>query len=433
MLNKTQLEKLRESHPALTNIFLKHQHTPLREYSKQLFLKSPGIIEDILLESFRYEWEQTGYSVSLTEKACSQLMAAPVLQTAHHVTPTHGPTFTTIDLTCLSGLLENQIYLVAANSGVAFSNTAWSGALSYGDIPLEQLLERNSRLYNQSLRSQKERSLHGDQESRISLIPSKSRDQLVYGTRIETSLTDTYRDFTPDLRKIILPPMENQLYSRWASRACAHLQEHVFLKNPFLIFDINQVVRRYLIAILKGNRDHPIKSLLFSSITQKRFSGLFRQNSLFLSGYQGKKSQKIENLFLIDGKLQGKKSGLIAFDKDYIIDKLLSQEYSPGLILVFFIIRFLNPIRCLGSFNQIEYLESHRKSWMEVRADFDLNLKADGAESLTTGRLFLDQRPIWPLDLALKGENIDAGAFLDMEMGNFWGYTLNQLTRQQAC
>ena len=116
-----------------------------------------------------------------------------------------------------------------------------------------------------------------------------------------------------------------------------------------------------------------------------------------------------------------------SIDKLY---QLLSDDHiCPGVFIVFLVLKFLNGIRCLGSFNQIEYLENYRKTWQQLDLNWKLDLSDDIMNSLTSGRLLVDNRPVWPLDLFMKQEQLSIEEFSSWKLGKLWEPIVNQLSK----
>ncbi|NQU65330.1 MAG: hypothetical protein HQ517_13745, partial [SAR324 cluster bacterium] len=368
------------------------------------------------------------YDPPLIQKALAQLLEIPVLQTSHHITPTHGPTFLALDLICQSGLQPSQLYLVAANSGVSFSNSAWSGALSYGFLPLEHLYRPESAAYRQALKADRERTAHGNTEQRISLIPSRQRDQLLFGTLLTDYQTRLFPQFSERLQGILPEMVPNRPFSQWSAMAAAKIQNRIFCDRKILIFDINRVAARYLVDILTNQPEHPCAVLLSNAKKSQEIFSVFADPPMFLGSYRGKKSAKVDPLFWRGRGLEGLKTGYRELSRQDLIQQLEDGRLCPGIFLLFFILRFLNGIRCLGSFSQVRYLEQFRLLWEKAGTGWNLDLEPDFHDSLTTGRLYQNDHPVWPLDLALNQQHISVESFSEVEMGHFWSPIVKQLT-----
>ena len=432
MAESEPLSNLKNSHPELAEIFGEAWQTPLKAYAEKLYRKNPREIEPELITAFDQELASMGYEPSFIRVILKQLKDIPVLQTSHHITPTHGPTFLAIDLICFSGLQPSQLYLIGANSGVAFSNSAWSGALSYGSLSLEDLLRPDSTAYHRALKADKDRSTHGDPDRRISLIPSRQRDQLLFGQDLTSYQTELYNQFSDGLQNL-MPRMEiAQPFSQWSALAATQTQNQVFKNRKSVIFDINRVISRYLVNILLNQPDHPCSVLLSNAKKSSEILSAFETPPMFLGSYQSKKSDKVNPLFWKGQGLDGLKTRYEEIRRQELIRQLEEHILCPGLFLLFFILRFLNGIRCLGSFSQIRYLERFRQSWEALRTGWDLELEPDFRSSLTTGRLFQNGCATWPMDLAINQQSLAVEDFSDVEMGYFWKPIVKQLTNITA-
>ena len=130
----------------LKEIKEKYSDYTIQRYARQCYDYSAAKLDDLFLDCFKQELINSGYQKD-SNQILQQFKNNPVLQTAHHLTATNGPTFTAIDLVSLMGL-EEKYYLVGVFSGVPFSNPAWSGSLSYGDIALEKMIQKTSPFFS---------------------------------------------------------------------------------------------------------------------------------------------------------------------------------------------------------------------------------------------------------------------------------------------
>lgn len=421
------LDRLAEDFPAVTSVFKTHWETPLKEYAAELYHHPATSLEPELKEAFAMEWGVMGLDQKTIDDCLEKLEKNPVLQTSHHVTPTNGPTFLAIDIISQLGLKESDIYLVAASSGVAFSNTAWSGAISYGEIPLEQLVKKDTPLYLKEWKAAQDRQRDGTGDNRISLISAKMRDQLLYGSNISEGMVEIYSQFSDELKALLVEPQEGQSYSVWACLNCSRLQQRVIGHSPEFYFDSNRVIANYLIAILRNPSDHFIKDMLFKAGLSDRVNELFDHPGLFLKRYKGKKSSKIEELGWKNGGTDGSRSGWTEYQPETLADALRDEEICPGVFLQFLVFRFINGLKCLGSFHQTEYLERYRKQWLEGEFGRELKLDPDPFPALTTGRLLTNEREVWPLDLAWHRAKVPLEYLPSQAMSHLWEPIVQQL------
>ncbi|MDX2470358.1 MAG: hypothetical protein QNL04_07260 [SAR324 cluster bacterium] len=423
------LEQIQKTHPQLASIFAKNWELTLDEYAPKLYQTDSVKLEPLFLSAFEQTLQGNGYSPVEIKSATAQLLKKPVFQTSHHLTPTHGPTFFTLDLQCLSGLGESEPLLIGANSGVSFSNTAWSGALSFQDLELGQLLKLDSPLFRQTQKAQSEREAHGEMQKRISLIPSKLRDQLVFGEAAPLNLVEAYAQMTEPLQALLPVPKEGQDYSAWALQAARNIQKSIF-GVELIVFDINQLVCNYLVALLEKDAEHPLCLFLFDGKKIEAFNQTQGNPFGFLGSYKGKKSSKVEILSWDGSKVTGPKRGEKTFTPQGLAQELRSGRICPGIALVFLTLHFFTHIKCLGSFNQIEYLSSMKNGLTALELDFDL--PEIGGESLTTGRLLKGGKGYMPLDLAMNKLKINPQDFTQKTMGDFWDYYLKRLIDESS-
>lgn len=428
MLVTERLDILKKERPIVASVFEKNWQRSLKDFSQSLFDWRPTKVEGALKNAFRFEFREMGVSESEIGGFLSQIEELPVLQTSHHVTPTNGPTFLAYDLISLSGLPEGKIYPVAANSGVPYSNAAWSGSISYGDLPLESLLKPGSELYKRTIKSTRNRQEDGDSDLRISLIPSRSRDQLLFGSGITADQVQYFNTFSDAFKERIVSPEPFDVYSHWACSTCSSLQQRLFSGRKIFYFDINRVIAKYLAEILLSGKAHPIRDLFYDPSISDAVNESFDEPTLFLGSYKGKKSFKIESLKWDSQGTLGIKSGVISYRPEELAKALSEKRLCPGIFLQFLVLRFINGIHCLGSFNQLDYLESYRLGWEKLKTGWNLDLAADYETTLTTGRIVLEEGALWPLDLAMKDETLKISEYLNKPMSAFWFPILDQLT-----
>lgn len=429
MLDPLRLEALAVTRPELAAVFETYQNHAVKAYAELLYPKdAPGVkIEPALQDAFREEMSCMELDPDLIERALQALLKTAVLQTSHHITPTNGPTFLTIDMITLLGLPSGMPYLVGANSGVPFSNSAWSGAISYGDLTVEQLVDRDSPLFHSSTKAATERKQHGETDQRISLIPAKYRDKLLFGTHQTAQLEKVTRQLSAPVQSLFTPTLVDHPYTLWAAKNCSRIQNQILDRSDIIYLDINRVIKRYLVKILSSKNVHPVEQLLFDPEILKTVNRLFDNPNMFLGNYKGKKSFKVEPLKWDGVHLISEKKGQQSLTKKEMMERLANDELCPGLLLLFFILQFVNQIRCLGSFNQVEYLETFRQNLQQLEME-GLHLNKDVAPSLTCGRLKVEGAFLHPMDMAIRQETVDLEAFAGLKMNHLWQPILEQLT-----
>lgn len=414
---------MQDTHSHLTKIFQKYWDTPLEEFSNLLYKKEVEFdLEEILLESFQEEWLSMGASQHFVEQARHQLEKQPVLQTSQHITPTNGPTFLAVDLISLAGLQSNQRYLVGATSGIPFSNSAWSGALSYDKIPLNSIVREGTSAFKKTTLAMQERQNHGDSELRISLIPSKWRDRLVHTSSISSFQVELAQQLTEKCQDQLAPLQLETPYSHWAAKTCSRIQNKVLNSQQIFYFDISQVIRRYLIKVFSEKPQHPLFQIFFQTNIKEAVQKAFGVPTLFLGSNKGKKSFKLQPLQWKEQGFFTNKGEHFPMTPEDLVEKLENREICPSLLLKFFILRFLNGIHCLGSYKQIEYIEDYRKTWESLSPllNWKMDLQHNSPLSLTTGRLFIDQQAQYPFDLALQNQSLDRQALNQKPMSYYW-------------
>lgn len=418
------LEDLREGRPRLAFCFERHWHTPLSEYAKLLYQPGEARFSPLFELALRREFQRVGHSDQEAQEALTLLKKKPVLQCAHHVTPTHGPTFLTLDVISLNGLEPQESYLIGASSGIPFSNSAWSGALSYQQLELEELL-RPGKAFKQAQEAQREREAHGDSDRRLSLIPAKLRDQLLFGEVVPESLELLYEQMTDPLKELIEPPKAGGSFSSFALKTAGKIQERI-LGRKVLPFDLNRLVADYLVLLYDQEPTHPLIQLLGDQETIAKLNEDREHPLQLLSSYQGKKSKKLEPLLYTGSELIGPKAGALPTNLANLIEGLRQEQLCPGILLTFIVVAFTEGLHVLGSFNQIDYIHQVHARLQGLGLNW-IQQEPIGP-SLVTGRMLHGGFPLMPLDLALRNQRLEAEHYGGLTMGELWQHYLDRLT-----
>ena len=395
----------------------KYKEYTLHDYATTLFsIQYKRVFHDEILINVLYEAIlQQGYTSEKTKNIVKDFLQSPIIQTTHHLTLTNGPTFNTIDILALCAIPQDKNYLVGACSCIPFSNIAWSGALNYGDIPSTSIIKKDSPLFFHTQKSIKDRLQDGTQEKRISLISSQYRDSLVYQKKIDEKISDAVDCLEIDLLQVIPHPSKFTYYTDWALKACSNLQKKILQRNNIVYFDINKVTADYLIAIL-SNEEHIITHILTTQKQHTYFAERIPNEPLFFASNQ-KKIQKIQPITFLTLQTWYKEKLELA---EKITELLKNRELCPSNFLVFLTFIFLNNIRCLGSYLQIEYLENYRQLLMKSPLFFYFHLYDERENTFSYARIKKNGTWLWPLDIFVSKENINVESFSEISMKEFW-------------
>lgn len=357
------------------------------------------------------ELARVGQSAVLPE-----LLRRRVLATAHHVTPTNGPSFLALDA-ILTASGEHGV--VAAYSGVAFSNAAWSGALSFAGDPASVLLPDTATWRGFQSAARDRRRDAGQTERRVSLIPSRWRDGLLYRHRLPADLSQRLSELTPAARACLAEGGED--WPTWALSSCAAIQRAV-LGGGLTYLDLNRAVAGYLVRILR-QPDHPLSRLLLDPDLSAAMASRSPQ-PWFYAGRVSRKAEKIDLLRPVDGWLCGRGEVRIPMTAEALSAALEAGRICPGLLLCFAALGILNPFRCLGSFNQIAYQSAFSA---HLAACGLAEVRPDPGPVLLTGRLLGEHGPIYPLDLAASGQRLPGVS--GWPMSRLWKPIVERLLR----
>lgn len=404
---KTFINSLKEvKRPFLAQILEKIWELPLYEYANSLWEKSDFFspMEFELIEAFETEFLRIGVNINEVKSLSSKLEKTRVVQTATHLTATEGPTFLALHHLALLRMPPQETYFVGTYSGVSFANSAWSGCLNYSNrFDLEDLISSQFHGLVDLKRSNEDRS-RDSLEKRISLIPGKMRDSRVFKSKIPEKLINLLDNFTDPIRKVAPPAKIGNDFSIWANQFCANQLRYIIKDKSILYFDINEVIRSYLLKVLK-NSAHPIHCLFFNEKIRKHVFNIFSPKiPLFTVEVSLDNKIRHQSVFLGKGELKGQNYNL-ELSLENLLQELEKGILCPGLFLMFTSLSFLNGFNCFGSFEQVEYLSEFRERWLKTNLlDQDV-VRLAKISSLTSGRC-IDEfgNAVYPLDLLMGFE-----------------------------
>ncbi len=393
----------------LKQIKEKYSDYTIQRYARQCYDYTEAKLDDLFSDCFKQELADSGYQKD-SNRILQQFKNNPVLQTSQHLTPTNGPTFTAIDLISLIGL-EEKYYLVGVFSGVPFSNRAWSGCLSYGDIALEKVIQKTSPYYPQLIKENKDRNRDLVSENKIRLIFSNFRDDLVFGSSFEKYRLELWGAMQEKMLHYFPKPKDNSAFSNWNMKCCSNLQVELFGGKKIIYFDICRLIKNYITKAIKQKTPLLKKFFLSFKTIEKNLNPIW-----FYSRKEKKKSWKIQPLFVQDLPFFTKKNevcwtSMLAF--------LQEKNYCPATFITFFILVFCCGIRCLGSFYQVEYLAYYEKCLENIFEKDEITIP-DRSKTFTSGRLKEKGILVYPLDYILEQKNLNLKNYQEKKMSFLW-------------
>ncbi len=419
----------RLNRPMLARYWERWAEAPLIDYAKTLW-EPPARQVPLEPELERALWKvgrQQGWSAARCARVWSQLKEQRIVQTATHVTPTEGPTFLGIHRLSLVGKPPEADYLVAAYSGVPFSNAAWSGALSYGAVTqLSDVLDPKNTHFREAQRAEIDRRRDGA-DLRLSLIPSSWRDGLVYRAEIPQRSHELSPSLCPRSQEIFPDFQDYQDYSSWALRSSEQQLQRLFPEQQIHYWDVNEWITAYLLEVLP-QADHWLTRLLFDKDKPAGGPSIF-EAPWFVTEILHKQKRKVENLTPRDAALRGQ-TVTLPLNPETLSEALQNQRLCPALLPTFLVLRFANGLRCWGSFEQIEYLDELRARLEHLDHFSEKHTQRDETPTLTTGRVLTKTgEPVYPLDVCLENQTLPA---LPTTLGEWWQPLLAKLKPRNA-
>ena len=327
--------------------------------------------------------------------AAQVILRRRVAPTAHHVTPTNGPGFLAADWIASAG--GDEPVVVLAWSGVSLSNTAWSGCLSFTGPLFRPGSPTAHRM--RKARADRQRDA-GHTEERVWLFPARQRDALLYRLPIPERLPAVLDDLLP-AAAAVLPAPAAEDFPTWALRACAAVQQTV-LDRPLVYLDLNRLMADYLSEAMRAP-GHPLAVLMASP-------GPLAEGLPGMSWLYARRGRKVASLVPDSGGFAGRG---VSVSADAVEAGLREGTLCPGLVPSFAALTCLNPIRCLGSFNQVRYLTALRTAWGAPPVRHP---------TLVAGRAALPEgQEAYPLDLLMSGTGLRVEG---VRMGDLWARLL---------
>ena len=383
------IENLKSSNQTyLANDIEKNWSKTVLEYSKELWnFNDETKIENELLNAFVKEWKRIGIEDSDIEKAKNSFLKYKTLQTAPHLGLTESARMLTVNWLSTRGLPNDAYYLVGMFSGIPFSNLTKPGCLNFSNAHRISEIISDGEI--------------NDTEQKISLFPSILQDRIVYGSTVPEKMVGLISNLNPEIKKYFAIPTIGESYTKYALGSVAKIEKEILNIKNAIYFDINEVIRNYLLEVLK-NDSHVIYKILFDNEYKSKIEKEFGDEAiLFYGTYLSSKYESMEKLYIKNGTLHGQHHD-IEITPENITERIGNGSLCPGLFLVYLILTFINHIQCLGSFAQAEYLPRYGEGLFNTGLLEPDLIKNAPVNNLTTGMLpDPNLHDITPLDILL--------------------------------
>lgn len=420
-----QLENEHKYH--LANVIKNNWDKTILEYSKGLYDYKPHIIVEKELEkAIKKTALSYGYTLDQAVELYKSFEKYRTVQTAHHADIVNTPRMLLINWIATRGLPQDAWYLVFSFSGIPFINASRPGCIKWSKHELSDVIDNRSPLYSKIksdfANAQKDKP---SELMRLSLFPSKNQAEIVYQSKVGKKLIQTIESLNPKLKDYFTKP-ETTDYNTYALNTLQKIECHILGIEKSAYLDINTITKEYLLLILEKD-NHIILDLLFNTHVRSKIASSIETEAIFYKTYQDQNGNtRQESIFLRDGGYYANKT-TIDWTKQGIIDELQNGRLCPGLFLTYFIFKFINGVRCLGSFVAAEYLPVYKEKLLASGIMDNNLLKTIPTDNLTTGMLpDKEMEQVTAIDILLgthwnPDTNMKYGELLTTLMGVIYG------------
>lgn len=380
----------------------KYWNKSLLEYSKIINTYSAkSKMERYLKRAFEIELLRLGYSKKETDNIILDLDKNRIIQTAPHLIPSNGPRMFFIDWLSSLNLNTKKFYVVGMYSGIPFSNTFYPGHITFNKkIVLDKILDKNTDIYKTEIKKEKTKANNGLDE-KISLIPSRIQDDLVYKSSIEQKTIEVIGSLTLESKSLFLnDELTKGDYTRWSLTCQKNINSTVLNKKNLVYVDMNEVVKNYLVEAF-SQKKHILYRIFFNKKERKNFLHHFANEKIFVLPFISKKYPSNETLNFEGDFLMGKHNK-IKINQKNIIELLKNGRLCPSTFMCFTVLSFLNDFKCLGSFRQAVYLPEYKDKWIKSKILYTKKVSLVPCCNLTTGHFIENEmQGIRPLDILI--------------------------------
>jgi hypothetical protein len=408
---------------------LEAQHqTPLEAYARSLWEPAPRVPEfsPLLRRALEAELHRLGFGLQEAERHLESLERTRVLQTATHLTLSEGPTFLGLHRLALMGRPEGETYWVGAWSGVPFANSAWSGCMNWSNrFPLERLISEKAPRFRDLKQAELDRARdtpEGFSENRFAVVPGKWRDARVYGSTIPERTLKLTPHFAHSLTSLMPKVVLDHSFTSWACRFSRNQLERALRVKDVVYFDLNRVISEVLVHLLEES-GHPLRELLCDPERHQQMLDELGEDTVWFFGeVVTPDRRRFDPLRSENGYLSGRGVSVPLVGTS-LHEELRTGGLCPGLLLSFSLLAFESGLTCLGSFEQIEYLERFRNAWAALQESKLPGLNQARTNAFCWGRSRdAFGQEVYPLDILL-GEPLPEiqSQTLGEWLGPLWG------------
>lgn len=371
----------------LANVISNNWNKTILEYSQNLYTYKPVIsVEKELEAAIKKTALVYGHTQDEVNSIYKSFEQYRTVQTAHHADIVNTPRMLLINYLASRGLPQDAWYLVFAFSGIPFTNASRPGCIKWSKHELSDVIDTTSPLYskikNDFINAQKDKP---SELMRLSLFPAKEQDEIVYQSTITDKLTQTIASLHERLKVHFTKP-EMTDYTTYALTTCRNIESKILGIQKSAYLDINTIAKEYLLLILQKD-NHIVLDILFNPAVRSKIASSIETEAIFYKTFQDKNGKtRQESIFLRDDGYHANKT-TINWTKQGIIDELQNGRLCPGLFLTYFIFKFINGVRCLGSFVAAEYLPVYKEKLLASGIMDNHLLKTVPTDNLTTGML----------------------------------------------
>lgn len=419
-LSRETFELLKEAilsrRPVLRMILSEYGDKPIKEYVEHRLVSETKCPfpsrQHEFFSVFRVEVERI-FGREIADRAVEQMKTCFSVSTADHHGPLTSPFFINPNLLCaavsemkseVSSDLKKEFLITFPCANVSFNNSSFPRGLLYHLSGMDS--SDNTRVVTE----------------RLSFVSAKNRLSSLYGApayrkedvmkfypEIDRQMTEfrVPRTLVKKLRSVVSEIYENEDVMLQSNFSDQMTLSNFFLWRKFfpdgqipcdlLYLSMENIATDLLLQfhIKKGTiLDQVIFDAQFEPFVKRHFNGIQgafdlerRQGTYLFWGLLPGRNyiialEKVGNeLVGDDGKFR------VPYTREAIAQALRDKKLVPGLLLDYMVLVFYYGLRCLGGFNQVNYLTSMKNAWISMMREIGIDDGLDGLEKVETDGL----------------------------------------------